>query len=154
MPSIFPVEPIGIIHTPYTVADKNAMPIQSARSDVIGSIELKDVYSAGLSGLQELSHVYLLYMFHQLTGEGKLQVTPFLDDQQHGIFATRYPDRPYHIGFSVVRLLSVKGCRIEFCGADMLDETPLIDIKPYLPEFDIFSPEKTGWYASRKFQQK
>ncbi len=140
---------IGVIHTPLT--DKKRTPIQSSRSDIIGTVEVYPQYLEGLEGIEAFSHIYLLYGFHQSEQEVTLKVKPFLDDQVHGVFATRYPNRPNPLGLSVVQLISRQANLIEFKGADMLDGTPLLDIKPYIPEFDVFSVEKTGWYQTRKF---
>lgn len=139
---------IGIIHTPFQ--DKAATPIQSARSDTPGSLEVDPQYQDGLDGIEGFSHIYLIYGFHHSDPQVKLKVLPFLDDQQHGVFATRYPCRPNPLGLSIVRLIERKGNILYFEGADMLDGTPLLDIKPYIPEFDVFSVEKTGWYQNRK----
>lgn len=144
----FTLNAIGIIHTPFQ--DKAATPIQSARSITPGSVEVDPQYLEGLDGIEDFSHIYLIYGFHHSDPEIKLKVQPFLDDQQHGIFATRYPCRPNPLGLSIVRLVERKGNTLYFEGADMLDGTPLLDIKPYIPEFDIFSVEKIGWYQNRK----
>ena len=106
----------------------------------------------GLDGIEEFSHIILLYGFHRSEQEISLKVKPFLDDRLHGIFATRYPCRPNPVGLSVVQLLERQANFIRFTGADMLDGTPLLDIKPYITEFDIFSVEKSGWYQNRKFK--
>lgn len=140
---------IGVIHTPLFEA-KDA-PIQSSRSEVAGSVEVFPEYESGLEGIEEFSHIYLLYGFHRSVFAGALKVQPFLDDQSHGVFATRYPCRPNSLGFSVVQLTRRQGNWLYFKGADMLDGTPLLDIKPYIPEFDIFSVDRIGWYQNRKF---
>ena len=139
---------IGVIHTP--LIEKNNAPIQSSRSDIAGTVEVFPQYHDGLDGIEGFSHLYLLYGFHRCESEISLKVQPFLDDQLHGIFTTRYPNRPNPIGLSVVQLTERQGNLLNFKGADMLDGTPLLDIKPYIPEFDIFSVEKTVWYQHRK----
>jgi tRNA (adenine37-N6)-methyltransferase len=139
---------IGVIHTPLT--EKKGTPIQSSRSEVGGTVEVFPQYLEGLDGIEEFSHIYLLYGFHLSELEVSLKVQPFLDDQLHGIFATRYPCRPNPLGLSVVQLIKRKGDLLYFKGADMLDGTPLLDIKPYIPEFDIFAVDKTGWYQHRR----
>jgi len=144
----FHMKAIGIIHTP--IADKKSAPIQSSRSEVIGTVEVFPEYLEGLEGIEAFSHIYLLYGFHLSDQEVSLKVKPFLDDQVHGVFATRHPNRPNPIGFSVVQLLDRQANLLEFKGADMLDGTPLLDIKPYIPDFDVFSVDKTGWYQHRK----
>ena len=140
------MRPIGVIHTPFT--DKAQTPIQSSRSQVIGQVEVDSEFAAGLQDLEGLSHLILLYVFHRSVGYA-LQVKPFLDDQLHGLFATRYPARPNPIGLSVVRLVARRGNQLEIEGVDMLDGTPLLDIKPYVPEFDVRTETRTGWYENR-----
>ncbi len=141
---------IGVIHTP--LMEKRNTPIQASRSDILGTVEVFPQYMDGLDGIEEFSHIILLYGFHRSEQEISLKVKPFLDDQLHGIFATRYPCRPNPLGLSVVQLIERQANFIRFTGADMLDGTPLLDIKPYITEFDIFSVEKSGWYQSRKFK--
>ena len=144
------IKPIGVIHTLFN--DKTEMPIQSSRSDSIGSVEMFSEFQEGLEGIEDFSRIYLLYEFHRAAPVQSLRVQPFLDDKEHGIFATRYPVRPNPIGLSIVELIGRKGNMLHFKGADMLDGTPLFDIKPYIPEFDIFNVEKTGWYQNRKYK--
>lgn len=144
------LEPIGVLHTPLT--DTAGAPIQSARSEVGGSCEVYPQYLAGLEGVEGFSHLYLLYAFHRADAEVSLRVQPFLDDRTHGIFATRYPCRPNPLGLSIVRLTGREQNVLFFLGADMLDGTPLLDIKPYIPEFDVFAVEKIGWYQQRKYR--
>ena len=139
---------IGIIHTP--LIEKKDAPIQSSRSDIAGTVEVFPQYLEGLDGIEEFSHIYLLYGFHRSGLIISLKVQPFLDDQLHGIFATRHPCRPNPIGLSVVHLIERQGNLLSFIGADMLDGTPLLDVKPYIPEFDIFAVDKKGWYQHRK----
>ena len=139
---------IGIIHTP--LIEENGTPIQSSRSDITGTVEVFPQYLEGLVGIEEFSHIYLLYVFHRSNSEISLMVQPFLDDQLHGLFTTRYPCRPNPIGLSVVQLTGRKDNMLGFKGADMLDGTPLLDIKPYIPDFDIFTVDKIGWYQHRK----
>jgi tRNA (adenine37-N6)-methyltransferase len=139
---------IGVIHTP--LIEKSNAPIQSSRSDVVGTVEVFPQYLEGLDGIEEFSHIYLLYGFHRSERIISLKVQPFLDDQLHGVFTTRYPCRPNPVGLSVVQLIERKENLLCFKGADMLDGTPLLDIKPYIPEFDIFAVDKIGWYQHRK----
>ena len=138
---------IGVIHTP--LIEKSDAPIQSSRSDIAGTVEVFPQYLEGLDGIEGFSHIILLYGFHQSGQKISLKVQPFLDNQLHGIFATRYPNRPNPLGISIVRLVNRKENILEILGADMLDGTPLLDIKPYVPDFDIFTVTKTGWYANR-----
>jgi tRNA (adenine37-N6)-methyltransferase len=140
---------IGVIHSPFT--EKHQTPIQSSRSQAIGLVELYPEFADGLKDIESLSHIHLLYVFHQSSGYA-LQVKPFLDDQEHGIFATRYPYRPNPIGLSTVRIVSRRGSVLTIEGVDVLDGTPLLDIKPYVPDFDIRTEVRTGWYETRSNQ--
>jgi tRNA-Thr(GGU) m(6)t(6)A37 methyltransferase TsaA len=138
-------EPIGIIRTPFT--DPRDMPIQpSGAAGVKGTIELRGDLAAGLKDLDGFSHVILLYVFHRSQGYA-LEVVPFLDSRSHGVFATRAPRRPNPIGISVVRLESVEGAILRVEGIDVLDSTPLLDLKPYVPDFDAAVDVRTGWLA-------
>ena len=141
------MHPIGVIHSPFT--DKSQTPIQASRSQAGGVVEVYPEYAHGLQDLEGFSHIILLYVFHESAGYALL-AKPFLDDQLHGLFATRYPDRPNQIGFSVVALNARKGNMLEIQGVDMLDGTPLLDIKPYVTEFDIRLNTRNGWYDTRK----
>jgi len=143
----FSLKPIGVIHTPFIETIET--PIQSSRSTATGEIEVFPEWEAGLESIEGFSHLILIYIFHVSPPATELMVKPFLDEQYHGIFATRYPLRPNPIGLSVVRLLQKNGNRLQIQGVDMLDATPLLDIKPYVPEFDIHPVEKTGWYSHR-----
>ncbi len=142
------MQPIGIIHTPNI--EKKLTPIQAARSNLQGTVEVFPEYLDGLTGIEEFSHIFLFYEFHRTDDEVALLVKPFLDDKIHGLFSTRYPCRPNPLGFSVVRLNSRQGNILSITGADMLDGTPLLDIKPYIPDFDVFEVSKTGWYQQRR----
>jgi len=133
---------IGVIHSPFT--DSSQAPIQSSRSTAVGSVEVFPQFVAGLRDLEKFSHIFLLYLIECSQGYN-LHVKPFLDDQEHGVFATRYPCRPNPIGLSIVHLLRVEGNRLDIEGVDMLDGSPLLDIKPYIPEFDIRKNVQTGW---------
>ena len=145
MPITF--EPIGIIHTPFT--SKEGMPIQStAAKGVKGKIILMEEYASGLADLDGFSHIFLIYYFHKSIGF-ELQTTPFLDNVKRGVFATRAPRRPNSIGISVVRLLSIEKNIIHIENVDILDGTPLLDIKPYIPDFDIHEIEKNGWIGNK-----
>jgi tRNA (adenine37-N6)-methyltransferase len=141
------MHPIGVIHSPFT--DKSQTPIQASRSQEIGFVEIFTEFAEGLQDLEGFSHIILFYVFHESTGYS-LHVKPFLDDQMRGVFATRYPARPNQIGFSVVRLISPIANVLQVEGVDMLDGTPLLDIKPFVPEFDIRTDTRTGWYESHK----
>ncbi|MEW6181075.1 MAG: tRNA (N6-threonylcarbamoyladenosine(37)-N6)-methyltransferase TrmO [Chloroflexota bacterium] len=139
-----PLKPIGIIHTPFT--RKEETPIQSSRSAAEGRVLVFPEYSAGLEGIEGFSHLILLYLWHQAPAQVALRVKPFLGERETGLFATRYPCRPNPIGLSVVRLLERRGNELHIRGADMLDGSPLLDIKPYVPDFDVHPAERTGWY--------
>jgi tRNA-Thr(GGU) m(6)t(6)A37 methyltransferase TsaA len=145
----FTISPIGVIHSPYT--EPAETPIQASRSQATGRVEVYPEFAAGLQDIEGLSHLILLYVFHQSSGY-ELLVKPFLDDRTHGLFATRYPFRPNRIGLSIVRLLERQDNVLMVEGIDVLDGTPLIDIKPYIPEFDVRTDVRTGWYATRGVQ--
>lgn len=139
--------PIGIIRTPFDRPE--GMPIQAAAAvGVRGRIELDEALTEGLADLDGFSHLILLYHLHRIT-ESRLTVTPFLDDSARGIFATRSPARPNPIGLSTVRLIAVSGSTIEVEDVDMIDGTPLLDIKPYVPAFDQRDGVVVGWYTDR-----
>ncbi len=142
----FTMQPIGTIHSPFTQLE--GMPIQASRSQAIGQVSIFPQYAEGMEGLEGFSHVFLLYIFHCSTGY-ELKVKPFLDDAPHGLFATRFPCRPNPIGLSVVRVLSVHDHIIEIGDVDVLDGTPLLDIKPYVENFDIRTGTRAGWYETR-----
>ena len=134
---------IGTIHTPY--ASLEGMPIQPAgAAGVKGTVEVFEEYRAGLKDLDGFSHVILLYHFHRSEGFN-LQVVPFLDTASRGLFATRAPRRPNPIGLSVVQLDRIENGVLYVQNVDMLDGTPLLDIKPYVPELDSQARVRTGW---------
>jgi tRNA (adenine37-N6)-methyltransferase len=137
--------PIGLIRTPFT--STAGMPIQSVVArDVPGTLELDPDYAPGLADLEGFSHLILVYHLH-LAGTPRLVVTPFLDEVPHGIFATRSPARPNPIGLSTVRLAGVRATTIDVLDVDMVDGTPLLDIKPYVPAFDDRAGARIGWFA-------
>ena len=139
--------PLGRIHTPFT--SQAGMPIQSVgAAGAAGWIELEPAYAEGLRDLEGFEYLFLLYHLHQ-AGPGKLTVTPYLDTTPHGVFATRSPRRPNALGLSVVRLVGVHGLRVDIEDVDMLDGTPLLDIKPYVPAFDVRQTERIGWFAGK-----
>ncbi len=136
-------EPIGIIHTPFS--SREGMPVQPAgAAGVKGTVEVFEKYREGLDDLDGFSHVILLYHFHRSEGF-KLRVVPFLDSQLRGLFSTRAPRRPNPIGLSVLRLDRIEGGILHVQNVDILDGTPLLDIKPYVPEFDGQTEVRTGW---------
>ena len=140
---------IGIIHTPFERADD--MPIQSLSSQSQGQIILDPELTSGLKDLEEFSHIYLLYFLH-LSKNYDLEVIPFLDSKAHGVFATRAPRRPNPIGLSIVKLISIDQNIIHFKGADMHNETPLLDIKPYTTKFDQVEDVTNGWVKANPEQ--
>jgi tRNA-Thr(GGU) m(6)t(6)A37 methyltransferase TsaA len=143
----FIFHPIGVIHSPFT--EKEKTPIQVVRSQAVGQVEVFPEFADGLKDIEHLSHIHLLYVFHESTGHS-LHVKPFLDDREHGIFATRYPYRPNPIGLSTVRLVSRQNNILTIEGVDVLNGTPLLDIKPYVPDFDIrMENVRAGWYETR-----
>lgn len=139
-------EPIGVIHSPYQ--QRAGMPIQPAgAAGVQGTVEVFPAFAEGLTDLDGFSHIYLLYHLHAAQGVS-MKVKPFLDIQTRGVFATRAPKRPNAIGLSVVRVVGVTENTVQIEGVDVLDGTPLLDIKPYLPDFDQPQVERIGWYAA------
>ena len=135
--------PIGIIHSPFM--EPEGMPIQpKGAAGVKGTVEVFEDYRAGLKDLDGFSHIILLYHFHRSNGFN-LHVVPFLDSQPRGLFATRAPKRPNPIGLSVVQLDKIEDGVLYIRNIDILDGTPLLDIKPYVPEFDAQVEARTGW---------
>lgn len=135
--------PIGTIRSPFT--DIAGMPIQPGGArGVAGTVEIAEAYADGLKDLDGFSRIILLYAFHQCES-CELTVMPFLDKTAHGIFATRAPCRPNAIGLSIVRLTGRNGRTLEVEDIDVLDGTPLLDIKPYVPAFDCYPDAKAGW---------
>jgi tRNA-Thr(GGU) m(6)t(6)A37 methyltransferase TsaA len=111
-------------------------------------VEVYPEFAGGLQGLEGFSHIIILYIFHRSNGYS-LRVKPFLDHQEHGLFATRYPYRPNPIGLSIVRLEGIQANILNVADIDVLDGTPLLDIKPYVPDFDVRENARTGWYETR-----
>jgi tRNA-Thr(GGU) m(6)t(6)A37 methyltransferase TsaA len=140
---IITLRPIGIIATPFK--EPRGTPIQPrAAKGVAGSVTLFPEYVEGLQDLEGFSHILLIYHFH-LSKNFSLKVKPFLDERWRGVFATRAPARPNPIGISLVRLESVQGDRLQVLDVDMVDDTPLLDIKPYVPQFDFAPEARIGW---------
>jgi len=137
------MEPIGIAKTPFTSIEN--MPIQpKGARDVQGDVEIYEPYVEGLKDLEGFSHVYLLYLFHK-AGPTALRVTPFMDTVERGVFSTRSPLRPNHIGLSIVELVAVRRGVVTVNGIDLLNETPVLDIKPYIESFDKVEASRSGW---------
>lgn len=148
----FNFKPIGIIHSPFRQLD--GMPIQpSAAKGIKGNIILDNQYVDGLCDLAGFSHIYLLYHFH-LSKSFRLKVKPFLDDQPRGLFSTRSPNRPNPIGLSVVKLLKIKNNFLEIENVDIMDGTPLLDIKPYVHEMNAVKNCKVGWLTEHLMKLK
>lgn len=146
------LQPIGRIHTPFST--KADCPIQPAFStDAEGRVEVFESYAPGLKDIETFSHIYLFYLFDR-AGEIQLVRQTFLDDEAHGIYASRHPCRPNSIGISIVRLVDRRDNVLLVSGVDMLDGTPLIDIKPYIPRFDHIGPASNGWLGDRPWQPK
>ena len=141
-------KPIGTIHSPFN--DVNGAPIQPASAQgVEGSVEVFAEHADGLKDLDGFSHIILIYHFHRSVGY-QLQVIPFLDNLIRGVFATRAPKRPNAIGLSVVKLTKIKGNTLYIEGVDVLEGTPLLDIKPYIPEFDSATNVTIGWVEGKR----
>lgn len=140
-------EPIGILRSPYTTTE--GMPVQPIGAmGVLGHLEIRPDLAEGLLDLQHFSHVILIYHLHRIA-RVDLVARPFLDQgTPHGIFATRHPTRPNPIGMSVLRLVSVEGPIIHLENVDILDGTPVLDIKPYVSFFDVWSG-RNGWFDGK-----
>jgi tRNA-Thr(GGU) m(6)t(6)A37 methyltransferase TsaA len=136
-------KPIGVIHSPFK--EPRGTPIQPAGAKGInGTVEIFSEYAEGLKDIEGFSHIILLYHFHLSRGSA-LIAKPYMDSEAHGVFAMRGPSRPNPIGISVVRLVRVEGNMLHVRDMDIVDETPLLDIKPYVPEFDIRQVARIGW---------
>lgn len=148
----FIVRPIGVIHSPFRT--KEETPIQGRfRPDAVGSIEIYEEYREGLKDIEGFSHIFLIYPFDR-AGRVELVRPVLLDDEPHGIFACRYPARPNCLGLTIVELIGRNGSTLEVAGIDVLDGTPLVDIKPYVARFDCFPHAKEGWFKGKENRQK
>jgi tRNA-Thr(GGU) m(6)t(6)A37 methyltransferase TsaA len=140
---IFQFRQIGLIHTPFR--EKSGTPIQGHLApESEGTVEVFPEYADGLKDIEGFSHIVVLYCFHKSEGY-KLLARPFLEDTERGVFAIRAPRRPNPIGLTVVRLVKREGNILYISGVDMLDGTPLLDLKPYVPQFDHVRDIKRGW---------
>jgi tRNA-Thr(GGU) m(6)t(6)A37 methyltransferase TsaA len=139
--------PIGLIRTPFKRPEGTPIQPQSA-AGADGMVEVFTEYANGLADLEGFSHIFLIYHFH-LAKPFSLQVKPFLDDKPHSLFATRAPSRPNSIGISIVELMKIENGRLHIRGIDVVDKTPLLDIKPYVPDFDSRKVTKIGWLAEK-----
>lgn len=152
MNQTFQIETIGTIRSPYKT--KIDCPIQGKIApEGRGRVELLPDYERGLETIETFSHLYLFYVFDR-AGTIELSRPNFLDDEPHGVFASRYPCRPNSLGMTVVELMKREGCTLFVKGLDVLDETPLIDIKPYIPRFDLFEKAANGWTADKPIREK
>ena len=141
------LSPIGRLETPFN--DITDMPIQpSVLADTCGKAVLDEKFAPGLKDLDGFSHIILLFLLHKISGY-QLEVVPFMDTLPHGIFATRSPKRPNRIGMSIVRMESVVGNIVQFKGVDMLNGSPLLDIKPYYSYFDQQTQVRNGWLEGK-----
>lgn len=143
---------IGVIHTPFK--EPKGTPIQPAVADgARGVVTVFEEFQAGLKDLEGFERIWLIYWLHRAP-KARLLVTPFLDDQERGVFATRAPARPNPIGLSSVRLLRVEGNVLTVADVDMLDGTALLDIKPYAPAFDCFKVKRSGWLDNSRKKRR
>ena len=148
------LESIGTIHTEFKAIE--GMPIQPTGANGIkGTIEIKDKFVDGLKDLNGFSHIHIIYLLHKVEGY-LLEVKPFMDDNIHGVFATRSPKRPNRIGMSVVKINKVEGNTVYIENVDVLDGTPLLDIKPYVPQLyeDTIDELKIGWFETNHQKAK
>ena len=136
-------KPIGVVHSPFKVPQD--VPIQSVAAEgVMGIVEVAREYVDGLRDVDGFSHLILIYHCH-LAQDYSLLVRPFLDERLHGVFSTRAPSRPNPVGVSVVRLTRMEKNVLHIQDVDIIDGTPLLDIKPFVPEFDQRKAERIGW---------
>ncbi len=141
--NIIELKPIGIIHTPFEQSE--GTPIQPAVAEgAEGTVEIDPAYTEGLDDLGRFERIWLVYRFDRIVTV-RMKVVPFRDTVERGVFATRAPCRPNRIGISPVRLLSIEGNRLHVADVDILDGTPLLDIKPYSAKFDAFPESRSGW---------
>lgn len=137
-------QPIGVVYT--TFKESKGTPIQPVASpNSMATVEIFDEFEEGLTDIEGFSHLILIFHMH-LIKKPLLKVIPFLDTQEHGVFATRSPGRPNPIGFSVVELEKRSGNMLYIKGVDIIDGTPLLDIKPFVPAFDVHNADKIGWF--------
>lgn len=146
MHSLQDIKAIGTLYSPYETAA--GTPIQSAYAGgAEGRVVLDPAYERALDDIEGFERLWLIYWMDRV-GPFRPKVIPYRDDREHGLFATRSPTRPNPIGMSVVRLLGREGCELRVADIDVLDRTPLLDIKPYVPEFDAHPVSRAGWFDS------
>ncbi len=142
------LQPIGVIRSPHRTAA--GTPIQPAYAgQAVGEVFVDEGYASALADIEGFERIWLVYRFDR-AGPFKPRVVPYRDNREHGLFATRAPSRPNPIGLSVVELLGREGRVLRVAGLDVLDETPLLDIKPYVPEFDAFPDSSAGWLDAHR----
>ncbi len=144
-------EPVGVVHSPYK--EKKDAPIQPRFSDTEGEIEIFEEFADGLKDIDGFSHIWVLFEFHRSEGFD-LHVRPYLDDELRGVFACRTPRRPNPIGMSLVRLVGRSGNILKISGLDMLNGSPVLDIKPYVNTFDEEEDVRIGWLEGKAQQGK
>ena len=142
----FEFKQIGIIHSPFKT--KEETPIQPFKSEANGQIEVFKNFEEGLEGIEQFSHIILVYYFHKIKDE-RLKVKPYLVDDIYGVYATRHPHRPNHIGISTVKLLKKEANILYVKNIDIVDGSPLLDIKPYVSAFDRRDNVKNGWLEGK-----
>ena len=152
MNETYSITPIGLITSPFDT--KESCPIQPKAADgAVGTVTLFAPYADGLKDIEGFSHIYLIYLLDR-AGEVTFVRSTFLDDTPHGIYASRHPCRPNSLGLSVVRLIERENAVLTVEGIDVLNDTPLVDIKPYLPMFDLFPDATNGWVEGKAFRPK
>ena len=149
----FTIKPIGSIESPFN--NRKNTPIQPCYSDKFGTVEIFDDYAAGLQDLEGFSHVILIYYFDR-SDDTQLRVKPYLDESSKGIFATRHQNRPNKIGLSIVQIVKIENNKILVKGIDVLNNTPLVDIKPFVPFFDCQDLKNlsVGWLKDKLIPTK
>lgn len=140
-------KPIGVVHSPFKAPQD--VPIQSVAAEgVMGHVEVAREYVEGLRDVEGFSHLILIYHCH-LAQKYSLLVRPFLDENLHGVFSTRAPSRPNPVGVSIVRLIKIEKNILHIQDVDIIDGTPLLDIKPFVPDFDQRKAERIGWLTGK-----
>lgn len=142
----FEIKQIGVIHSPFKTQEET--PIQPFSSEAVGRVEVFNPFKEGLEGIEQFSHIILVYYFHKMADE-RLKVKPYLDDNYRGVYSTRHPHRPNHLGISVVDLFKREGNILLVKHIDIVDGTPLLDVKPYVSVFDRRDNVKNGWLEGK-----
>ncbi len=148
----YEITQIGVIRSPYKT--KSECPIQGAAApEGIGKVLFFPEFAPGLKSIEKFSHLYLIYVFDR-AGDTILTGKPFLDDEERGVYAMRHPRRPNSLGLSIVKLVERRGSELVVAEIDVLDGTPLIDVKPYVPRFDARESAGSGWVSGKEFREK